>query len=192
MTQPEGIFAFKTRAFLDVFTAIFGVVTKQTASGIFLGGYQGHLLLFHGRNCPKSWRNCHVVLLSFSREILHVIGDSRRSVSQGLRFRKTLLVSHLLYILTWKCSWTFVLRWDSNVAAIWRFWIHCGHLGRVWLSLMPLMAYQTMERFTRLEIQTFFYCVGANGPRLFKFSGESLQKVRTPSAVVFLLITSFL
>lgn len=128
-----------------------------------------------------------------SREkILHVIGDSWRSVSQGLRFRKTLLASYLLYILTWKCSWTFVLRWDSNVAAIRRFWIHCGHLGRVWLSLMLLMAYQTMERFTRLEIQTFSYCVGANGPRLFIFSGKSPQKVRTPSAVVFLLITSFL
>ena len=55
-----------------------------------------------------------------------------------------------------------------------------------------LMAYQTMERFTRLEIQTFSYCVGANGPRLFIFSGKSPQKVRTPSAVVFLLITSFL
>lgn len=36
-----------------------------------------------------------------------------------------------------------------------------------------LNAHQIMERFIRLGIGTFSYCVGANGPRLFIFSGAS-------------------
>ena len=47
-----------------------------------------------------------------------------------------------------------------------------------------------MERFTSVGIWTFSNCVGANGPRLFIFSGANPKKVRMPSGFVFLLMTS--
>ena len=119
------------------------------------------------RNRSKSWRSFMLFRCPSRMKIIHVIWNLFG------KFGKFLLASLLLHIFSWKCSGTFVLRWESNVAAIWRFWFHSGHLGRLWLCLMFWMAHQIMERFIRLGIGTFSYCVGANGPRLFIFSGSS-------------------
>ena len=162
-----------TRVFFCTCHSYFRSYYITKASRTFLGGYQGQMLLFPRRNRSKSWRSFMLFRCPSRKKIIHVIWNLWRSVSQGLGFRIILLASLLLHIFSWKCSGTFVLRWESNVAAIWRFWFHSGHLGRLWLCLMFWMAHQIMERFIRLGIGTFSYCVGANGPRLFIFSGAS-------------------